>query len=174
MKKKFVLPVVIATMLAIAATFTVLYIEKNKFSNISNLSLHIIDGDKLELNSLKGKSVLVTFWATTCSTCVKEIPHLAKLYQELGNELFEIIAIAMPYDPPNLVVSMTEKRNIPYPVALDIQGEAVKAFGDVLVTPTSFLIDTEGNIVERHKGELDIEVLKQTVKELHKAKTTVS
>ncbi len=161
-------------MLVIAATFTLFYIEKNKFSNTSGLSLHIIDGHKLELNSLKGKPVLVTFWATTCSTCVKEIPHLSKLYQELGNEIFEIIAIAMPYDPPNLVVSMAEKRNIPYPVALDIQGEAVKAFGDVLVTPTSFLIDTQGNIVEERKGELDIEALKQKVRELHKAKTIVS
>jgi len=174
MKKKIVLPAIIATMLAIAATFTVFYIEKNKFSNISNLSLHIIDGDNLELSSLKGKPVLVTFWATTCSTCVQEIPHLTKLYQELGNDHFEIIAIAMPYDPPNLVVSMIEKRSIPYPVALDIQGNAVKAFGDVLVTPTSFLIDAEGNIVEEHKGELDIEVLKKTVKELHETKTTVS
>ena len=118
--------------------------------------------------------MLVTFWATTCPTCVKEIPHLSKLYQELGNEIFEIIAIAMPYDPPNLVVSMAEKRNIPYPVALDIQGEAVKAFGDVMVTPTSFLIDTQGNIVEERKGELDIEALKQKVRELHKSKTIVS
>lgn len=174
MKKKLFFPAVVATMLVIAATLTLFYIEKNKFSNTSDLSLHIIDGYKLELNSLKGKPVLVTFWATTCPTCVKEIPHLSKLYQELGNEIFEIIAIAMPYDPPNLVVSMAEKRNIPYPVALDIQGEAVKAFGDVMVTPTSFLIDTQGNIVEERKGELDIEALKQKVRELHKSKTIVS
>jgi thiol-disulfide isomerase/thioredoxin len=172
MKKKLVFPVAVATILVIAATFTFFYIEKNKFSNVSDLSLHIIDGDKLKLSSLKGKPVLVTFWATTCSTCVKEIPHLAKLYQELGNDIFEIVAIAMPYDPPNLVVSMAEKTNIPYPVALDIQGDAVKAFGDVLVTPTSFLIDTQGNIVEEHKGELDIQAFKQKVKKLHK--TTVS
>lgn len=173
MRKKLIFSAVAVTLFATAAAFT-FYLDKNNLSEAPDLNLHIIDGKKLALNSLKGKPVLVTFWATTCSTCVKEIPHLADLYKELGSELFEIIAIAMPYDPPNLVISMAEKRNIPYPVVLDIQGEAAKAFGNVQVTPTSFLIDTQGNIVEENKGKLDIEALKNKVQQLQQTKITVS
>lgn len=170
MKKKLFFTAI--TLIVIAA-IVVFGIHNNSDTlKVPNLSLHVIDGNKLELNTLKGKPVFVTFWATTCTTCVKEIPHLTNLYQELGNEVFEIIAIAMPYDPPNLVVSMSKKKNISYPVVLDIEGVAAKAFGDVQVTPSSFLIDSQGNIVEHYKGKIDIEELRKKVKKLQK--TTVS
>ena len=171
--KKQILPVVVAAILATMAIAT-LFFNQKKLSSVPELSLNIIDGRKIELQALKGKPLLVTFWATTCSTCIKEIPHLIKLYNDLGNDVFEIIAIAMPYDPPNLVVSLSKRENLPYPVALDIQGEAVKAFGNVQVTPTSFLIDSQGNIVEEQAGEIDIKELKQKVIALQKTKTSVS
>ena len=165
MKKKLIVGAVAFTVLATAAILTI-YINSNKLTKVPELSLHIIDGNKLNLNDLKGKPALVTFWATTCSTCVKEIPDLTKLYNELGRDNFEIIAIAMPYDPPNRVISLSEKKNIPYLVALDIQGDATKAFGNVRVTPTSFLIDTQGNIVESNVGEIDMNALREKVKQL--------
>ena len=173
MKKKLIFSTVVIAVITSVAAYTFL-LEKKKLSHVPDLNLHVIDGNKLNLNSLKGKSVLVTFWATTCATCVKEIPHLTELYKELDRDDFEIVAIAMPYDPPNRVISMSEKRNIPYPVVLDIQGEAAKAFGNVQVTPSSFLIDSEGNIVEENKGEIDIKALKKKVKTLQKITTSVS
>lgn len=172
--KKRILPVIAVVILAATSIFT-LYLNHNKLDIVPKISLDIIDGRKIELHSLQGTPLLVTFWATTCATCIKEMPHLIKLYNELGKEGLEIIAIAMSYDPPNRVVELSERKNIPYPVALDIDGSAAKAFGDIEVTPTSFLIDPNGNIVLQNFGEINIEALRLKVKELSKTtSTTVS
>jgi thiol-disulfide isomerase/thioredoxin len=107
--------------------------------------------------------VLVTFWATTCNSCVSEIPHLIELYDELAPQGLEIIAIAMDYDPPNRVVALRKARNIPYPVALDIQADAARAFGDVRLTPTSFLIAPDGQIAHRRTGKLNMAALRKDI-----------
>lgn len=144
-------------------------------TKVPDINLNFIDGRKIAINSFKGKPLLVTFWSTTCSTCIKEMPHLVELYNELNKEGFEIIAIAMPYDPPNRVIELSEKKGITYPVALDIEGLAMQAFGDVRVTPTSFLVDSLGNIVEQKTGEMDIKQLRIRIKELLKtSNTTIS
>ena len=150
------------------ASFIFFYLNQNDLDRSPNISLNSIDGQQIDINSMHGKPLLVTFWATTCSTCVKEMPHLAELYEELNKDGFEIIAIAMAYDPPNRVVALSEKNNFPYPIALDIEGLAAKAFGDVKVTPTSFLIGPDGNIVQEKTGEINIVELREKVKELLK------
>lgn len=71
---------------------------------------------------LHGKPLIITFWATSCPSCVKEIPHLIALYEQYHPQGIEIIAIAMTYDPPNRVVSMTQEKKLPYHVVLDIKG----------------------------------------------------
>ncbi len=165
--KKLIFPAIAVVILATAITLLI-FLGSKELDAAPEISLNIIDGRKIELSALQGKPLLVTFWATTCPTCVKEIPNLIKFYNELDNDEMEIIAIAMPYDPPNLVVELSERENIPYPVALDINGNAVKAFGDVQVTPTSFLIDAAGNVVQKNYGEINIEELRQKVKALLK------
>lgn len=128
-----------------------------------DVKLTITDGTVIELQQLRGKPVLVTFWATSCVGCVREMPHLIALYDELSNEGLEIIGIAMPYDPPNQVVKMISEREIPYPVAIDIEGNAILAFGDVLATPTSFLIAPDGTIAKHTIGEMDMHELRSTI-----------
>jgi peroxiredoxin len=170
--KKLVFPV---TVVVITISVFALYLNTKKLDIVPEISLNIIDGRQIELHSLQGKLLLVTFWATTCATCIKEMPHLIKLYNEFGKEELEIIAIAMSYDPPNRVVELSERNNIPYPIALDIDGSAAKAFGDVQVTPTSFLIDSNGNVVQQKSGEINIDALRTKVKALLKTtSTTVS
>jgi len=119
-----------------------------------------ISGEKTSLAGLRGKVVLVNFWATTCASCVREMPDMIDVYNQYRGKGFEIIAVAMPYDPPNYVLKFSQDRRLPFPVALDIQGEAVRAFGNVKMTPTSFLIDREGRILEKKTGELDFAELK--------------
>lgn len=120
------------------------------------LSVRSLDGNEVDLMSLRGRPVLVTFWATSCTGCVKEIPHLIELHQEFAPQGMQLLAIAMSYDPPNHVVAMREARKLPYTVVLDIDGNAARAFGDVRLTPTSFLIAPDGRIVREKVGELDM------------------
>jgi peroxiredoxin len=167
---KKLIPTVIAAIILTMASFY--FYLNNKLVIAPEISLNIIDGRKIELQSLQGRPLLVTFWATTCATCVKEIPHLAELYNELGKDELEIIAIAMSYDPPNRVVELSERKNIPYPVALDIDGSAARAFGDIQVTPTSFLIDSHGNVLQQKSGEINIDELRKEVKALLKMTST--
>lgn len=131
-----------------------------------DISVLSIDGRKLNLADYRGKPLLVTFWATTCPGCIKEMPHLIELYEELHPRGFEIISIAMDYDPPNQVLAMSKARDIPYHVALDIHAEAARAFGDVRLTPTSFLIAPDGRIVYQKIGEMDMAKVRQDILEM--------
>jgi peroxiredoxin len=128
-----------------------------------DITLLTIDGEELSLASLRGNPLLLTFWATTCPGCIKEMPHLIKLYDELSPQGLEIIGVAMSYDKPSHVLSMRKARNIPYPVALDIHGTAAQAFGNVRLTPTSFLIAPDGRIVSRKIGEMDMPKLRTNI-----------
>lgn len=123
----------------------------------------VVDGRTLKLEQLRGRPVLVTFWATSCPGCIKEMPHLIELYHDLAPKGFELIGVAMAYDPPNHVMQMRRERNIPYPIALDINSKAAMAFGDVKLTPTHFLIDPEGRIVHHKIGELDVNKLRSRI-----------
>ncbi len=173
MKNKLILSV--ATLIIVALSVFGFFISTQELDKAPDISLNIIDGRKIEFSSLRGKPLLVTFWSTTCSSCIKEMPHLVELYKQLHKDGLEIIGIAMPYDPPNRVLELTEKKEIPYPIALDIEGIATKAFGNVSVTPTSFLIDSLGNIIQQETGEIDIEQLRTKIKKLLQAPpTTVS
>lgn len=122
-----------------------------------------LDGRTVTLAQLVGKPVLVTFWATTCPSCVEEIPHLIDLYQELHQRGLEIIGVAMHYDPPAQVRAMVEQRQIPYPIILDHEGRIAREFDNVQLTPTTVLISPEGRIVQYRLGLLDMPKLRQTI-----------
>ncbi len=117
---------------------------------------------------MRGKPVLVTFWATDCPGCIQEIPHLIDLYRQYHDQGLQIIAVAMYYDPPNHVVEMTKQQALPYDVALDIQAEHAKAFGDVRLTPTTFLISPAGSIALQKIGVFDLADMKTRIEALLK------
>ena len=125
-----------------------------------------LDGRTLTLEQLRGKPVLVTFWATTCPSCIEEMPHLIDLYRDLHPKGLEIIGVAMAYDPPEQVRAMAAKRQIPYPVVLDTQARIAREFDNVRLTPTSVLISPNGNIVQYRLGLLDLPKLRETIQEM--------
>ena len=127
------------------------------------VTFRTIDNRKIDLHSLRGQPVLVTFWATSCRTCLREMPHLVEMYRTLADRGLEIIGVAMPYDIPSHVVQLVNKRNIPYPVVLDVDSSITSAFGNVRLTPTSFLIDPDGKIVRHRTGEINIESLRKQI-----------
>lgn len=128
-----------------------------------DISVFTADGEQVALSGLQGNPVLVTFWATTCRTCVREIPDLAELYRELAPQGLKIIAIAMYYDPPDRVLAMRKARDIPYTIALDIRADAARAFGNVRLTPTAFLVAPDGRIVYRKTGKLSFKRLREDI-----------
>ena len=116
------------------------------------VSFKTLNGEQVALESLRGKVVLVNFWATSCSTCVKEMPEMVATYNKYSGKGLEFIAVAMSYDPPNYVLNYTETRQLPFKVALDADGSAAKSFGDVKLTPTTFVIGKDGSILKRYVG----------------------
>ena len=110
-------------------------------------------GERLSTSELKGKVVLVNFWATSCVSCVKEMPKMVETYKKFAPRGYEMIAVAMSYDHPNQVAEFAAARGLPFKVALDGDGAIARGFGDVRATPMSFLIDREGRIVRRYLGE---------------------
>jgi peroxiredoxin len=112
-------------------------------------------GDSFATSELRGKVVLVNFWATTCVTCVQEMPKIAETYRAYAPRGYETIAVAMSYDHPNQVAAFARNRALPFMVALDGSGEIARGFGGVRGTPTSFLIDRRGRIVAQFLGEPD-------------------
>ncbi|CAM4151493.1 peroxiredoxin family protein [Bordetella tumulicola] len=123
-----------------------------------------IEGKTFSMQDLRGKVVMVKFWATSCVTCVKQMPGAIETYNEYAPKGYETVAVAMSYDPPNYVLNYAETRKLPFPVTLDTKGELARAFGDVKLTPTAFLIDKQGHIIKRYLGDYDVAEFHATLK----------
>lgn len=126
----------------------------------------LLDGTQTSTADLKGKVTLVNFWATTCVSCVKEMPMLADTYRKYKDRGFETLAVAMSYDPPNYVVNFAQTRQLPFKVAIDNTGAVAKAWGDVKITPTTYIVDKKGQIVKRYIGEPEPQALHQLLERL--------
>jgi peroxiredoxin len=126
----------------------------------------LLDGTKGSTEQLRGKVVLVNFWATSCTTCVHEMPQVVATYEKFRGRGYETLAVAMSYDPPAYVVNFAQTRKLPFGVAIDNTGSIAKSFGDVKLTPTSVLINKRGEIVKRFVGEPDFAKLHELVEKL--------
>ncbi|MES2319526.1 MAG: TlpA disulfide reductase family protein [Pseudomonadota bacterium] len=116
-------------------------------------------GQKVSTQHLRGKVVMVNFWATSCTTCVKEMPQMVETYNKFKGQGLEFVAVAMKYDRPDYVVNFTETHKLPFIVALDSGGDIAKAFNDVSLTPTTYLIGKDGKVLKRYVGEPDFAAL---------------
>jgi peroxiredoxin len=130
------------------------------------VSYTLLNGQKGNTADLKGKVLLVSFWATSCVTCVAEMPQIVATHQKFKARGYETIAVAMQYDPPAYVARFAESRQLPFGVAIDNTGEISKSFGDIRLTPTTLLIDKQGNIVKRYVGAPDFASLEGLIGEL--------
>lgn len=137
---------------ALAALGAAAYVSLNSRSSAPEVTFLGINGEKITPQSLRGKVVMVNFWATSCTTCVAEMPQMVETYNKYKSQGLEFVAVAMKYDPANYVVNYAETRQLPFKVAIDVSGEAAKAYGDVALTPTTFVIDKEGKIIKRYVG----------------------
>lgn len=129
------------------------YATLNSSQAAPDVTFISLAGDKVSTHSLRGKVVMVNFWATSCTTCVKEMPQMVETYNKFKGQGLEFVAVAMKYDPPNYVLNFTETRKLPFTVAMDSGGDLARSFGDVALTPTTFVIGKDGKIIKRYVGE---------------------
>jgi thiol-disulfide isomerase/thioredoxin len=76
----------------------------------------LLDGRQSDIGALRGKVVLVNFWATSCASCVAEMPQIAGTFDQFKGRGFETLAVAMSYDAPALVARFAESRRLPFGV----------------------------------------------------------
>lgn len=131
-----------------------------------NAAYTLLDGTKSTVEQMRGKVVLVNFWATSCTTCVHEMPQIVATHEKFKSRGYKTLAVAMSYDVPAYVVNFAQTRKLPFDVAIDNTGSIAKSFGDVQLTPTSVLINKRGQIVKRYVGEPDFASLHQLVEKL--------
>jgi cytochrome c biogenesis protein CcmG/thiol:disulfide interchange protein DsbE len=112
--------------------------------------LNDLEGKPVSLAEAKGKVVLLNFWATWCGPCRAEIPDLVDLQKRYADKL-EIIALATQEDDDDQVRRFVLRSGINYRVAM-APDEVVRAYGGIAALPTSFVIDAQGRVVQKHIG----------------------
>lgn len=145
--------------LAIIGLLAFLVLQLNNKPTAPDVTFTTIEGKKISMTDLKGKVVLVNFWATDCPGCIKEMPQFVRFYQEYNKKGFEMVAVAMPYDPPAQVLNYTKMNALPFPVMHDGLSEITNKFGGINLTPTTYIFDKQGKRLQRTIGELDFSKL---------------
>jgi len=151
--KKLTLPIILLLLAGL------LWVALTNRAQAPNVTFVTLSGNQIELQKLRGKTVLVNFWATTCPGCIAEMPALIETYHRYQPQGFELIAVAMAYDPPTQVANFVAKNGLPFPIALDLDGKIAEAFNDVKLTPTAFVVDPQGRVVSNIVGEIDFQIL---------------
>ena len=141
-----------ALALGVVASFIVLERDSARAPEVRFATL---SGESFSTSDLRGKVVLVNFWATSCVACVKEMPKMVETYKKYAPRGYEMVAVAMSYDHPNQVAEFTQRRGLPFKVALDTSGAIARGFGDIRITPTTFVLDRQGRVLKQYLGEPD-------------------
>ena len=126
----------------------------------------LLDGSEHTTQDLQGKVTLVNFWATSCTTCVAEMPELVNTYEKYKGQGYDTIAVAMSYDPPQYVLNFAQSRRLPFKVALDNTGAIARDWGDIKITPTTYLVNKRGQIVKSYVGAPDFTELHRLIEKL--------
>ncbi|HTI37504.1 MAG TPA: TlpA disulfide reductase family protein [Vicinamibacterales bacterium] len=120
---------------------------------VEPVTARALDGTPVSLASLRGKVVIVNFWATWCPPCREEIPDLIALQAKYKDQL-QIVGVSQDEAPPSMVAQFATEHGMNYPIVMD-SPEFEHTFTNIHALPTSFIIDRDGRIAQRHVGMLN-------------------
>jgi len=119
-----------------------------------SLTLPTLKGSAIDVDSLRGKVVLVNFWATWCGPCLMEMPSMQRLYDAFAAEDFEILAISSDFEGARVVGPYVRQLQLTFPILLDPRFEANNTF-KITGIPTTVIIDRDGLITHKFFGSRD-------------------
>ena len=131
-----------------------------------DVAFSTLQGERFRTADLRGKVVLVNFWATTCGVCIEEMPALKATQDKFEARGYRTVAVAMDYDPPSRVGAFVGLNPLPFTFVLDRDGSIARGFDDVRLTPTSFILNKRGEIVHKILGEPDFDNLHALIDKL--------
>jgi thiol-disulfide isomerase/thioredoxin len=121
------------------------------------------NGKTIQLSSLKGKPVVVNFWATYCEPCKKEMPSLAELQKQYEPEGLQILGIVMDDPGEKTILDFTRKMGVNYPVLVGTD-KVADTYGGVDGLPTTFYVDRSGKVVDRVLGGVSKAEIEESIK----------
>jgi thiol-disulfide isomerase/thioredoxin len=116
-----------------------------------DFELPALDGKKVRLSELRGKAVLLNFWATYCGPCKIEMPWFVELQKEYGPQGFQIVGVAMDDASTEEIAKFAKEMGVNYPILIG-QDSVAQSYGGVSVLPTTFFIDRDGKVTAREFG----------------------
>ncbi len=143
-------------------------LEKNQLA--PDFTLFNLEDEEVTLSDLQGKRVVLNFWATWCPPCEAEMPHMQKYYDKYSEEdNVEIIGVNLTYERGEKierVEQFIQSYNIKFPILLELDKSVASQY-EILTIPSTFMIDTEGRIQKNIIGPLDLDALRDNVKQLN-------
>jgi peroxiredoxin len=124
-----------------------------EITQVPEVRFTMLSGETVAASELRGRPVLVSFWATYCGSCLKEMPRMVEMYRKFSPHGYEVIAVAVSKDEPERVAEFAAGHRLPFKVVFDRDGTLAKAFGNVRITPSTFIIDREGRVLKRYVGD---------------------
>ena len=126
----------------------------NSIGNVApDFELQTLDGKNLKLSDLRGKAVLLNFWATYCGPCKIEMPWFVELQKQYGPQGFQIVGVSMDDSSTSTedIAKFAKDMGINYPILLGKESVA-QSYGGVSVLPTTFFLDRDGKVIAREFG----------------------
>jgi len=161
--------------LIVLLAFGIIFLAKNsKITNNTHalegrvapdFTLPDINGKPFHFASVKGKVVILDFWATWCPPCRAEIPHFNELSDQYKKQGLEVIGISLDQGGPQAVKNFTKTTRIDYPILMG-NSDITNKYGGVRGIPTTFIIDRKGKIVEKFVGYRDKETFEVVIQKL--------
>jgi len=120
------------------------------------------DGGIVTSEAYQGKTLLITFFATWCSSCLQEIPTLKALQDKFQKQGFAVVALSVDEGGAGLVAQLAEKKGVNYQILMADRMTTQK-FGGVMALPTSFLVNGNGHVVKKYPGYTPHGVLERDI-----------